>query len=634
MSHPPESRDKVRFADFELDLQTAELRINGQQRVLQGQSFLILTSLLASPGKVVSRDELKKRLWPEDTFVDFDHSLNKAVARLREVLDDSADEPKVIETVPRRGYRLMVEVFEDAAVDAPDIAENELQGRQGRSGPTPGAKIRQIFFYGVSTLLVVAAVGLMWRGWVRLTTGVSRTNVQIQSLAVLPIDNLSGDPVQEAFADAITDQLITDLGRYGRLRVISRTSVMQYKHARKLLPQIAQELGVDAVVEGAVVRSEDEVRINVQLIHALSDAHLWAESYKGNIRDVLRLQERVASDIAEKILAKLDPGQRGVPGTNSTIAPAAFDDYLAGYSQGATMDGLQNSIRFFDSAIQKQPDFAEAYAQRASAYMELGHMLALPPEKSFTHAKADAVKALELDQNLSLAHSVLGEIHLLYDWDFAAAEREAREAIELNPNKGQIHALYGELLIATGRYDEAMEQMRFKENLDPIGIQRNASRSALLYFGRHFEECMAHSQSVLNVAPNSFTAHLWNGLCLEQKRRFPEALTQIRKAVELSNDEQWVGFIAHDLAVSGHRGEAKKILHELQAKAAHTYVSSWWFAMIYSGLGEKEQAFRWLEKAYQEREHDLVFSNCWPMFDNLRGDPRWRDLVMRIGLRG
>jgi TolB-like protein/Flp pilus assembly protein TadD len=446
------------------------------------------------------------------------------------------------------------------------------------------------------------------------------------------MENLSGDPSQDSFADAVTDQIITDLGRFGALRIISRTSVTQYKRVRKPLPQIARELTVDAIVEGAVIRSNDEVRITAQLIHGPTDRHLWAESYKGNVRDVLTLQETVAADIADKVLNRLDTTRPRNVGTNRSIDPDAFEEYLRGVSQSFTTDGRLNSIRYFNAAIEKQPNFAEAYVELAVSYMELGHMLVLPPQDSFPKAKAAALKAISLDERLGGAHSMLGEVYLLYDWDFLAAEKEVRRAIELNPNRISNYSDYAEVLLATGRHDEAMQQIRRKEEIDPIAAKKSHSRAALLYYAKRYDEAITYAQSALAADPNAFHVHLWLGLALEQKQHFAAALAELKKAVELSNDQQWIGFIAHDLALSGDEAGARKILGQLEATSKRTYVSPWWMAIVNSGLRDKEKTLYWLERAYEGREHDLVSSNCWPMFNFLRDDARFKDLLHRIGL--
>lgn len=639
MSRPAQLSGTVSFAEFELDLRTAELHWNGSKTTLPGQPFQILITLLDRPGQLVTREELKKQLWPSDTFVDFDVSLNKGVNRLREALGDSAEHPRFVETLPKRGYRWIAPVrHADASLPTspapakghvlPELP-NAVDSSQGGSSLNVVRRISRTTVYVFSVLIV--AVGLAWLGSRGSSSRRSHRD-QIQSLAVLPLRNLSGDPSQEFLADAATDQLITDLGRNGSVRVISQTSVMQYKASHKSLPQIAQELNVEALVEGSVVRAGDEVHITAKLIHADSDTQLWAESYTGNVRDVLSLQESVANAIAEKVLSNLNPARQQVRSTNRSIDPQAFNDYLSGVSQAYTTDGLQNKVQYFGAAVKRQPDFAAAYAELASCYAELGHMLVLAPEESFPYAKAAALKAIALDNHLAAAHSTLGEVYLLYDWNFDAAEKEIRRAIELNPNRLFVYSDYAELFLVSGRYDQAMQQVVRKESIDPIAARQSPSRAGIYYFARQYEEAIAHARKVLAANPNSYSAHLWLGLSLEQRHEFSAAIAELEKAVKLSNDNQWVGFIAHALAVSGNKAEARKILHQLQEKAKTTYVSPWWLAIIYCGLNDREQALKWLKIAYKHREHDLVFSNCWPMFDILRSDKRFQKLLLSVGL--
>jgi TolB-like protein/DNA-binding winged helix-turn-helix (wHTH) protein/Flp pilus assembly protein TadD len=634
MSVPTEVPGKVRLGEFEVNLNTGELRRNGRTLILQGQPFQVLTILLERPGELVTREELKKKLWEATTFVDFDHSLNKAVNRLREALEDSAGQPRYVQTIARRGYRLIVPVEFAESLAAPQSPELPialpLDPGLTFSSHAGIVRIRSRYLVLIFGVITILCTGLVFY-WSRKKF--SKPIVEeIHSVAVLPMENLSGDPSQDSFAEAVTDQIITDLGRFDALRVISRTSVMQYERVRKPLPQIARELGVDAILEGAVIRANDEVRITAQLIYGPTDRHLWAESYKGNVREVLTLQETVAGDIANKIINRLDTARPRNVGTTRSVNPDAFDNYLRGVSQSFATDGRLNSIRYFNAAIEKQPNFAEAYVELAVSYMELGHMLALPPKDSFPKAKAAALEAISLDEHLGGAHSMLGEALLLYDWDFLGAEREIRRGIDLNPNRISNYSDYAEVLLATGRYEEAMRQIRRKEEIDPIAAKKSHSRAALLYFAKRYDETIIYAQSALAADPNGFQVHLWLGLALEQKHQFAAALAELKKAVELSNDQQWIGFIAHDLALSGDQAGARKILKELENKSKRTYVSPWWMAIVNSGLRDKEKTLYWLERAYEGREHDLVFSNCWPMFDFLSDNARFKDLLHRIGL--
>jgi TolB-like protein/Flp pilus assembly protein TadD len=449
---------------------------------------------------------------------------------------------------------------------------------------------------------------------------------------VLPLTNLSGDPSQDYFADGMTDELITDLGQISALRVISRTSVMQYKGTHKTLPEIARELNVDAVVEGTVLRSGDRVRITAQLVHAPSDRHLWAQSYEGDLRNVLAVQNDVAKAVAEHIEAKLTNQERTKLEGKRVLNPDAYEAYLKGMAQDWTVDGSQRRIEYLEKAIALQADYADAYAGLADAYVNLGHMLAGPPQLTFSKAKIAALKALELDGTSAQAHAALGDVTYLYDWDFPGAEKEIQRTIQLNPNSVSAHASYADFLNLMGRYRESIDEARRRQRIDPLSLSAATQIAVELYGARRYDECIEQTRRVLASNPNSHGARLYLGLALEQKNDFPEAIAELNKAVELSNDKMWIGFVAYAKTRSGDKTGARRIVRELELISNRSYVSPWWLAMIYFGLGERDQALFWLEKSYEGREHDLVFSNVWPMFDSLRSDPQFKDILRRVGL--
>ena len=623
MASPGQPSHQVRFGEFELDLQTAELRNNGNKFTLQDQPFQVLALLLDQPGRLVTREELKERLWSSDTFVDFDHSLNKAINRLREALGDSASSPRFIETLPRKGYRFVcpVETVLEPRLGAE--ARSSSQNAPPKSLQFPRTRI----VAGLVGLLLVGTVGALvaWRAALR-----GRTAASLRSIAVLPLENLSGDPAQDYFADGMTDELITSLGQIGSVRVISRTSTMQYKGVHKPLPQIAKELNVDAVVEGAVLRSGNQIRITAQLIQARVDKHLWADTYQGDVRDVLGLQNQVASAIARQIRVKLSPEQQAALENARAINPEAYEAYLQGVSQTRTVDGFHHKIAYFERALAGQPDYVEAHVGLADAYMFLGHMVALPPQEAFPRAKSEALKALQLDDSRAEAHVLLGTVKFLYDWDFPGAEKEFQRALVLNPNSVYAHSYYSDFLSAMGRPDEAIvEEIRIRQ-IDPLSVSAGVAMQQ--YWAGRFDPAIENARSVLRIDPNYHLGHLTLGLALEQRRQFPEAIVELQKAVELSNEQMWMAFVAHAKALAGDKAGARKILADLESLSRHTYVSPWLFAIIYPDLGDKERAFFWLEKCYQGREHDLVFSKVWPMFNSLHSDPRYQELMKRVGL--
>jgi TolB-like protein len=457
---------------------------------------------------------------------------------------------------------------------------------------------------------------------------------QIHSLAVLPLENLSGDPSQDFFADAMTDELITTLGQISALRVISRTSVMQYKGVHKPLPQIARELNVDAVLEAAVVRSGDQVRITPQLIRASNEKTLCVHEYVGDLRHVLGLQNQVARAIAEQVRVQLTPEQNAILAGSHVVDAQAQELYWTGHflARNETIDRLQRAIVVFQQAIDRQPDYAQAYAGLSHAYVRLGHNLGLRPEIAFPQAKTAALKALRLDDRLAEAHSDLANVRFLYDWDFTGAEMEFRRAVALNPNSVQAQLNYADFLNAMGRADEAVARAQGARQLDPESAEAVGYGLTQLYWARRYDEAIEVSRKSVEVEPNSARGHFWLGLALEQKHEFPEAIRELERALRLSGNQRPGGFLAHAKALSGDTAGARKILADFERFSQREYVSPWWPAIVYPAFGDKEKAFYWLEKCYKGREHDLVFSKVWPMFDPLRSDPRYKDLMRRVGL--
>jgi TolB-like protein/DNA-binding winged helix-turn-helix (wHTH) protein len=589
------------------------LQRDGQICRVEPKIMQVLVVLVEHSGDVVSKEQIFQRVWP-GTFVS-DEVLTRSVSELRRVFGDNPREPKYIQTIPKGGYRLV----------APVIGAG-IAGRGASPRPWWRREGRPILAAVVAVLLLVTYL-VLFRD--RAKVGFKPA---ITSLAVLPLTNLSGDPSQDYFADGMTDELITDLGQISALRVISRTSVMQYKGTHKTLPEIARELNVDAVVEGTVLRSGDRVRITAQLVHAPSDRHLWAQSYEGDLRNVLAVQNDVAKAVAEHIEAKLTNQERTKLEGKRVLNPDAYEAYLKGMAQDWTVDGSQRRIEYLEKAIALQADYADAYAGLADAYVNLGHMLAGPPQLTFSKAKIAALKALELDGTSAQAHAALGDVTYLYDWDFPGAEKEIQRTIQLNPNSVSAHASYADFLNLMGRYRESIDEARRRQRIDPLSLSAATQIAVELYGARRYDECIEQTRRVLASNPNSHGARLYLGLALEQKNDFPEAIAELNKAVELSNDKMWIGFVAYAKARSGDKTGARRIVRELELISNRSYVSPWWLAMIYFGLGERDQALFWLEKSYEGREHDLVFSNVWPMFDSLRSDPQFKDILRRVGL--
>jgi TolB-like protein/Tfp pilus assembly protein PilF len=452
---------------------------------------------------------------------------------------------------------------------------------------------------------------------------------------VLPLESLSADASQDYFADGMTDELITDLSQISALRVISRTSVMPYKHAGKPLPQIARELDVDAVVEGTVLRSGDRVRITAQLIQANADKHLWAASYEGDVRDTLALQNQVARSIAEQIRISLSPQEQAVLKSAKVVNPEAYEVYLKGryFWNKRTANSLKTAVDYFNQAIAKDPNYAEAYTGLADTYALLGdwQYAVLTPKEAFPKAKAAAIKALELDSSLSEAHNSLAFCFDAFDWDFESAGKEFRRAIELNPGYATAHHWYAWHLSLMGQYDDAIAEMRKAKNLDPLSLIINSDLAELLVIAHFYDESIIQSRKTIGMDPNFALAHNQLAQAYLQKHMYAEAIAELQKAVELSNGSPTcIANLARAYAASGKTSEASKLLDDLKKNSNRNYSDASEIAVIYAALGDSDHAMNWLEKGFEERFNPGVLSRTG--FDPLRSDPRFRNLVRLIGL--
>src|SRR5215467_423714 len=633
-------RGRLRFGVFELDLRAGELRKRGLRVRLQEQPFQVLAMLLEHPGEVVTREELQKKLWSADTFVDFDHGLNKAINKIREALSDSAESPRFVETVARRGYRFLAEVkvSDTAPVRSPELATEprtsaEAPDRPGTAAelakPKPLLSSRAWKILAFGLLLLVASL-VTWK----FRSG-SRPSPVIRSLAVLPFESLSNDASQDYFADGMTDELISDLGQISALRVISRTSVMGYKRARRPLPQIARELNVDAVVEGTVLRSDDQVRITAQLIEASADKHLWSQSYEGELRDALALQNKVARAIADQIRISLNPQEQAALKTAKVVNPEAYVSYLKGryFWNKRTGDSLKVALAYFNQAIEEDPKYAQAYSGLADTYALLGdwQYAVMTPKEALPKAKAAAIKALELDSALGEAHNSLAFCLDGFDWDFDSAGKEFLRAIELNPGYATAHHWYAWHLALLHRYDEAIAEMKKAENLDPLSLVINADLAELLVLAHSYDESIQQSRKTIEMDPNFALAHNHLGQAYLQKHMNAEAVEELQKAVQLSGDSPTcIANLARAYVASDKRSQAKNLLSDLKKRSnpSHSFASE--IAVIYVALGDTDQAVAWLKKGYEERFNPGVLLR--PGFDPLRSDPRFGDLVSRIGL--
>ena len=484
-------------------------------------------------------------------------------------------------------------------------------------------------------LLIAAIVGVSALG---TSFYLARQANRINSIAVLPLENLSRDPEQEYFADGMTDALITDLSKIGALRVISRTSAMQYKGAHKALPEIAKELNVDGIVEGSVMRSANRVRITAQLIQARTDQHLWADTYERDLGDVLRLQSEVAQVIARQVRVRLTPEQQDRLASAQAVNPVAYDAYLRGHSYKKltkqTRENYMKAQNYFEDAIRIDPHFPLAYVKLADCYMQLGSYRWLPPQDAYWHSREALRKALELDDSVAEAHSSLGWLTWRYDWDWRTAEKEYSHAIELDPNYIAAHGQFALYLSWSGRKAEALAHIAQIRKLSPDPMVALAWELAIYHQLRDYKTMVEASQRYIASNPNVWNGHYYLAVGYEGSGQRQEAISEYQKAVELSEgDTDPTAGLAHAYAMSGHRANAEKILRDLLENSKTSYVSRYMIATIYAGLGDKDNAFEALEKAYQERSPDLpYFLKIDLRIDNLHSDPRFQDLLRRVGV--
>jgi TolB-like protein/DNA-binding winged helix-turn-helix (wHTH) protein/Flp pilus assembly protein TadD len=625
---------RIRFDAFEVDLRSAELRKYGLKVKLHQQPFQILTMLLERPGEVVTREELQRRLWPSDTFVDFDVGLNSAVKKLREALHDSAETPRFIETLPRRGYRFIgiidtgsgqnpaAAVSNEAAKVVPGYAADEKIWKIS-------SKAQNRWLLGTVAVVVIALGSWPLLSRWRQQTG-SVAAAHIHAIAVLPLENLTGDAGEEYFVDGMTDALITDLAQISSLKVISRTSTVHYKGTKKTLPEIGRELNVDGIVTGAVVRSGERVRVDAQLIEATTDRLVWARTYERNLGDVIALQNEIARAVANEVQVKLTPRERAHLLRDESVDPQTYELYLKGryFWSKRGEDSIRKSIDYFQQAIQRDPNYALAYAGLAEAYVV---RFDVSPQEKYSAAKAAARHALEIDDSLAEAHSALAASLFWYDWDWMGAEKEFQRALALNPNYAMAHQWYGQFERAMGRENWYEEVLRAGE-LDPLSVLD--SGGGWYRDSGQYDRALEVTRKKLELYPNSAYLHISLAKVYIRKQKYQEAIAELQKSVALSGGEPAsLSELAYVYAIAGERNEALSILRQLALLSSRRYVSAFQIATIYAGLNEKDAAFRWLDKAFVEHSSDLVFlKSSLAEMDSLRADPRYTELERRVGL--
>jgi len=578
----------IRFGDFEVDLAAGQLRRRGLRIGLRDKSFQILASLLEQPGEVVTREQLQHRLWPSDVFVDFENNLNTAVARLREVLGDSAERPRFVETLPKRGYRFIANVSE-----------------------SPGA--------------------------------VARPSVQTARIVVLPFVNLSGDPAQDYFSDAMTDEIITNLAALApdAVAVIARTTAMHYKRSHKDVARIGRELGVDYIVEGSVRRDDRHMAINVQLIQVSDQTHLFAKAYDGELEELFSIQRRIAHAIAAQIPVvggKLDAeGAAVAAGTrNLTADLAAYNEHIQGlYLMGkATPAAFEKARQHQEQAIARDPEFAAAYDALAELYWYSGYAGFVSPREAFSRGIVYALRAIEIDNTRGETHALLGQFHKTVEYNWTEVEREMALARRLAPRSPVVRVRYAlSGLMPHGRLEEAVAELERALELDPLSFLARFWLGIMLMLWRRYDRALEEQRKLLELDPTHWGAYFVTHACYRYQGMLDEAVAAQRRAVDLSGESAhnlgWLGF---SLAEAGQCAEAREVLRRLHRQAVNGYVPPTCFAWVHLGLGETDAAFSWLDRAVEECDQRMMPIKSYRFFDPIRTDPRFLGLLRKMHL--
>jgi TolB-like protein/DNA-binding winged helix-turn-helix (wHTH) protein len=626
-----------RFGPFEFDERTGELRRGGFPIKLQEQPARVLALLLLNKADLVTREQLRAHLWRHDTFVDFEHSLNTAIKKLREALEDSAERPNYIETLPRKGYRFIAAVSsgpasgpeQTAVMDGVTAAESRTANSASEAREDPHRFRRSLGVVAVLLILAISGLGVWKFGFLG-----GKERSEIHSIAVLPLENLSGDPSQEYFADGMTEELITDLAQVSSLRVISRTTAMQYKGTHKTLPQIARELNVDGIVEGSVMPHGDRVRITAQLIYAASDRHLWAEKYEGELGDVLLLQNRVALDITRAVHARLTLLQQGTISKARAVQPAAYDAYLRGryFFDKRKGDALKKSVEYFREAIAADPGFAPAYAGLAESLPALNWFTGKPPVDAMPQAMAAARRALELDETLGEAHTALGDLLCLYEWNWSEGEKELKRGLELSPSNSLAHERYAMYLQTAGRLSEALLEAERAQELDPLSFFMNRELGRSLYLSRRYDDAIQQLKKSEELEPNSGVVWNWISMCYEAQGKQKETIEYLElQGMAEGASPQEINSIRQAYLTGGWtRYWTVWLEHRFADK--HANVEPYFTAVAEARLGHVDKAWEWMEKSADQREVWVIWIKVDPQLDSMRSDPRYKQLLQRIHL--
>ena len=629
---PTRQASVVRFGTYEIALQSGELRKAGLRIKVQQQPLRLLEILVEHPGEVVTREELRSRIWPNESFGDFDQAVNVAIAKLRGALGDSADNPRYIETLPRRGYRFIAPVSIVNPTNDLQLAREippRIIGRSSIQDPGAAERARHgtrrawktLSLAIVLLLSIFIACVFLWR---------SRQPVNaliygpVRSLAVLPLENLSNNS-EDYFADGMTDELITDLAQISALRVISRTSVMPYKGVRKPLPQIARELTVDAVVEGTVLRSGNHVRITAQLIRAPLDKHLWAESYEGEVGDTFALQKKVARAIADQIRIQVTPQERAALEHVQVVSPEAYENYLKGryFWKKRTADAVTKASDYFNRAIEIAPNYSLPYTGLADIYL-----LSDQPRR----ARKEVQKALELDDQSAEAHNSQANLLYTFDRDWEGADREFKRALQLDHNYAPAHHWYSMYLALKGRKQEALVEAEKAYEVDPLSPVVGANLAKILHEAGEDEKAIEQAKKTLDLEPDSAVTHAVLAIIYEDQQKYGQAITESKTALQLGGAPgEMRGLIGYAYAASGNRTEAENMIAELKRLLpGHTHAALD-LAVVFSALRDRESTLHWLEKAREMKVSDLIVIGQDSHFAEMRSDRRFQELVQQVG---
>ncbi len=656
MKHSIETKAQarhLRFGVFEVDLRTGELRKQGLKVKLPGQPFQVLAMLLERPGELVTREEIREKVWPEGTFIDFEHSINTAVKRLREAFGDDTEHPRYIETLPRRGYRFI------APVEALNASSSPLGGGWPReagagedsvaawSAPPPDLQTTRsvtpsealprpykavILGAGIIILAMVAVftfnVASLRDRTMHAVGAVREPPLGIRSIAVLPLENLSRDPEQEYFADGMTEELITNLGKISALRVISRTSVLRYKGTKKPLPEIAKELNVDAILEGTVLHSGGRVRVTANLLHAATDRHLWAESYERDMGDVLTLKSEVAQAVAREIKVAISPAESRGLARVRPVNPAAYELYLKGryHYYKWTPEGFRTAVEYFQKAVEADPGWAEPYAALATTYGWLWIEGALPPQEALPRFEAALKTALAIDDSVPEVRYTLVASAFYYRWDWEEADREFQRALALDPNLVEARYEYAWFLSDMGRFPAAVTEAQRAVERDPLSVSANLALGSICFLAHQDDRAIAQLRRTAELEPDDSRAHVFLTTIYEQKQMYEEAIAELQKVVAMRrNPAEKLAGLQHAYQRSGPEGYWMWQLSEAKRRNAPYEI-----ALVYAHLGNAGQTVAWLEKAYQQHDWQMVQLKTLREWDSVRSDPRFQNILRRM----